>query len=249
MIHIFNSSKILNFHNHIKADINNRFNSWRHCYDAFGNINQDENILALHLGFYLASWGMYRGSAAIFQKDYTIHIKAVQIIKMYYNLRCDNFHEVNDYNVGKILQLIKELCDHYNSLRYMLNEKLVERKPTDTLISKIIIGTLGCSPAFDRYFNDGVKASGCKFYKMNENSYKELFLFVERHKIEFAKLQQELYIIDNIHYPLLKVVDMYFWHEGYNLENKQNFSIAFSFLSTISKPNFFKYLLVPSPPP
>lgn len=216
MNYIFTSQKVINFHNHIKTDINNRFNSWKHCYEIFGNLNQDENILALHLGFYLASWGMYRGSAAIFQKDYTIHIKAVQIIKKYYDLRCDISHEVNDSNVEKIVQLTKELYSHYNSLHYMLNENLVERKPTDTLISKIIIGALGCSPAFDRYFNDGVKASGYKFYKMNENSYKELFLFVERHKTEFAKLQQELYIIDNIHYPMLKVVDMYFWHEGFN---------------------------------
>jgi hypothetical protein len=148
------------------------------------------------LGFYLASWGMYRGSVAIFQKDYTIHIKAVQIIKKYYKLRCNATNEVSETNLDKIVKLNSELFNHYNSYKYMVNEELIVRKPTDTLISKIVIGTLGCSPAFDRYFNDGVKASGYKFYKMKEKSYKELFQFVENHKSELIKLQQELYKIE-----------------------------------------------------
>ena len=52
--------------------------------------------------------------------------------------------------------------------------------------------------------------------------YISLVFFNIFNKIELTKLQQELFIIDNIHYPSLKVVDMYFWHEGYNLEKKQN---------------------------
>ncbi|MFD2907192.1 hypothetical protein ACFSX9_00445 [Flavobacterium ardleyense] len=213
----FSPNSTLSFHNYIKTDYNNRFNSWKNCYEAFADINQDENVLALHLGFYLASWGMYRGSAAIFQKDYTIHIKAVQIIKDFYDLRCDTILEVTSLDISRIIYLTKALYKHYNSLQYMMKEELVDRKPTDTLISKIIIGTLGCSPAFDRYYNNGVKANGFTFNKMNEKSYKELFQFVEDNKADLIKLQQELYKIDTIHYPLLKVVDMYFWHEGYNL--------------------------------
>lgn len=211
----FSPNSTLSFHNHIKTDSNNRFNSWNHCYEAFGDINQDEKILALHLGFYLASWGMYRGSAAIFQKDYTIHIKAVQIIKDFYDLRCDTIHEVSSLDISRIIELTKALYKHYNSLQYMMKEELVDRKPTDTLISKIIIGTLGCSPAFDRYYNNGVKVKGFTFNKINQKSYEALFQFIEDNKPDLIKLQQELYKTDNIHYPLLKVVDMYFWHEGF----------------------------------
>lgn len=210
-------SKICYFHNHIKIDSDNRFKSWRHCYEAFSNIKEDEDFLALHLGFYLASWGMYRGSAAIFQKDYTIHIKAVQIIRDFYDLRCDDTNDVSESDSKRIVDLTIKLYDHYYSLQYMMNNELVKRKPTDTLISKIIIGTLGCSPAFDRYYNQGVKATGFTFHKMNEKSYKALFQFVEENKTELIELQTELNKIDKFHYPLLKVVDMYFWHEGYNI--------------------------------
>ncbi len=46
------------------------------------NINDEETIdmLALHLGFYLASWGMYRGSSFLLQKDYKVHVPIVKII-------------------------------------------------------------------------------------------------------------------------------------------------------------------------
>ena len=59
--------------------------SWQHCYNAFilNRSNVDDNTfdyLALHLAFYLASWGMYRGSSFLLQKDYKVHIPIVKII-------------------------------------------------------------------------------------------------------------------------------------------------------------------------
>ena len=51
-----------------------RFNSWNNCYSFFQNkyfkYNSDDDYddrAALHLGFYLASWGMYRGSTFLLQ--------------------------------------------------------------------------------------------------------------------------------------------------------------------------------------
>lgn len=218
MLHKFNKQKVLNFNTHIKIDPTNGFNSWKYCYEAFSDIKQNEKLLALHLGFYLASWGMYRGSAAISQKDYTIHIKTVHIIREFYDLRCNETNEVDKTNAFRIYNLTQSLFNHYNGLQYMSNNVLVDRKPTDTLISKIIIGTLGCSPAFDRYFIDGTKVNGFGFYNMKLKSYEELFQFIEEYKTELTQLQKELYKIDAIHYPLLKIVDMYFWHEGFSIK-------------------------------
>ena len=42
------------------------------------------DFLSLHLGFYLASWGMMRGSTELLDKDYKIHIPAVKVILKYY---------------------------------------------------------------------------------------------------------------------------------------------------------------------
>jgi hypothetical protein len=39
--------------------------------------------------------------------------------------------------------------------------------PTDTLITKIMLGTVACSPACDRYFIAGFKAEGYAFSYFN----------------------------------------------------------------------------------
>ncbi len=162
---------------------------------------------------------MYRGSAALLQKSYKIHLGAIKIIRKFYHLRCDINFEVSLLQKKDILELHKQLFNHYNFYTYFDNKnELKERKPTDTLISKIILGTLGCCPAFDRYFNLGVNGSGFSFTKFNTKSFDEVFGFVENYKCELLKLQSELKISQGFHYPLLKLVDIYFWHEGYSLE-------------------------------
>ena len=40
------------------------------------DVNLD--YLSLQLAFYLASWGMYRGSSFLIQKDYRVHIPVVR---------------------------------------------------------------------------------------------------------------------------------------------------------------------------
>ena len=62
------------FYNELREDPNGRYRSWEYCYKAFhdarGNTNADVDYLSLQLAFYLASWGMYRGSSFLLQKDY-----------------------------------------------------------------------------------------------------------------------------------------------------------------------------------
>lgn len=216
-----NPENVLRFHKLIKNDDKNGYNSWKHCYRAFGNINQDVSVLALHLGFYLASWGMYRGSTAISTKDYTIHIGAVEIIKKFYFLRCNENNEFKRDEIPVLLSLCKALRNHYYSFDYLVKDVPTKRKPTDTLISKIIIGTLGCSPAFDRYFNSGAREKGFKFYKISEKSFQQLYDFRVKYELELLDLQIKLKDIDQIHYPLFKIVDNYFWHEGFQAEQNK----------------------------
>lgn len=210
-----NTDKINDFYNLLGTDEHNRYDSWKHCYNTFSNVYQDDDILALYLGFYLASWGMYRGSAALLQKSYKIHLGAITIIRDFYHLRCDEIKEVSIVQKKDILELNKQLFKHYNSFTYFDNKNVLKsRKPTDTLISKIILGTLGCSPAFDRYFIDGVKKHNFSFKSFSNTSFDEIFNFVDNNKSEFLKLQSELMLSQGLHYPLLKLVDIYFWHEG-----------------------------------
>jgi hypothetical protein len=174
--------------------------------------------LALNLGFYLASWGMYRGSTGLLQKDYKIHVGAIVIIKKYHkDLRCTNIFEVSLNNIDQIFELKKELYDYYNSFKYLNNKnELKIKSPTDTLLSKIILGTLGCSPAFDRYFNDGIKLHKISATKFDKKSFENMFEFIERNKLEIVVFQKELLEQKNIYYPIFKLVDMFFWNEGYS---------------------------------
>ena len=64
--------------------------SWEHCYRVFGkarnNKPNDVDCLCLHLAFYLASWGMYRGSSFLTKRDYKVHEPVVkEILKDEYN--------------------------------------------------------------------------------------------------------------------------------------------------------------------
>ncbi len=186
---------------------NHRYNSWNHCFEAFGTL-KDEKLLSLHLGFYLASWGMYRGSGKLLERDYLVHVEAVKIIKNYRALRCNSKHEVCLRDIDSIRQLINELSDYYKNKHGVT--------PTDTLVSKIILGTLGCLPAFDRFFIDGVKEQSYDFKSLKEKSLVSLFDFTNENKDELTAIQK-------LHpqYPLMKLVDMYFWQIGFEKDAKK----------------------------
>tara|TARA_R110000744_G_scaffold322903_3_gene428812 strand:+ start:2921 stop:3544 length:624 start_codon:yes stop_codon:yes gene_type:complete len=180
---------------------NQRYNSWNHCFEAFGTL-QDAKLLSLHLGFYLASWGMYRGSSKLLERDYLVHIKAVKIIQNYSHLRYSSKHKVCLADVPAILNLIQELSEYYKDIHNVT--------PTDTLISKIILGTLGCIPAFDRFFIAGVKQHNYTFKTLKKNSLEKLFLFQEQNLLELNIIQEKL-----PEYPPMKIIDMYFWQIGF----------------------------------
>ena len=66
---------------------NHRYLSWEHCYQQFRLVRlerdkkePDLDYLSLQLAFYLASWGMYRGSSFLLQRDYKVHIPIVKEI-------------------------------------------------------------------------------------------------------------------------------------------------------------------------
>tara|TARA_R110002033_G_scaffold36472_1_gene74981 strand:- start:806 stop:1423 length:618 start_codon:yes stop_codon:yes gene_type:complete len=179
-----------------------RYNSWNHCFKAFAEL-KDEKLLSLHLGFYLASWGMYRGSSKLLERDYLVHAEAIIIIKKYWYLRCGPDNEVSSINVESILKLIEELSFYYKTKH--------DVTPTDTLISKIILGTLGCLPAFDRFFIDGVKEKEYSFTSLKKKSLEGLFYFFEANQLELKNIQKQ-----HPHYPIMKIVDMYFWQIGFN---------------------------------
>ena len=155
-------SSVEKYLSNMVQDSNHRFKSWEYCYTAFGNLDSVD-YLSLHLAFYLASWGMYRGSCGILWKDYTIHMDAVNIIRKFHSLRKEWF-TMDD--VSQIMKLYNALKDYYSKITYYKPENKTSSlnlAATDTLITKIMLGTIGCVPALDDLFKRAFHCQGKQF--------------------------------------------------------------------------------------
>ena len=212
---------------------NHRFKSWEHNFSIFceerEKTNPDIDKLTIHLAFYLASWGMYRGSSFLLQKDYKIHEEAVkEIIKEEYDdLVAIEFNDLKGENLEKMEKLNGFLREHYRKIA----EKEKDEKISDILITKILLGTLACVPAYDNYFKKGFKKLNTlgsfsnNEGKLNERSVLRLKEFYEQYEKELEEKRKDFKIkINNKNvenkYPQMKVLDMGFWQIGLE-ENKK----------------------------
>lgn len=198
----------------INSDPDHRFTSWNHCFHAF-QTEKDTDILALHLAFYLASWGMYRGSSSLLQKNYKVHIGAVTIIKRYQYLQCkQNDFDVSKEQITDIIKLKNELKEYYKKQSYIKEGEKLVISPTDVLLSKIILGTLRCLPALDRYFVEGLKKNNIFISKITIKGLEQLFAFIEENNSDIEEIRKEYLSNSNVYYPTMKIVDMFFWQRG-----------------------------------
>ncbi len=138
-----------------------RYRSWEHCYQFFSANKPNIDMACLHLAFYLASWGMYRGSSFLLPEDYLIHRPVVEeIIKpKYHPIRAISLHSLNRDLThalsGMILELVQWIKRFYTG--YIDQGPDASIHVTDTLATKILLGTVGCIPAYDRYFICGLR--------------------------------------------------------------------------------------------
>lgn len=138
-------------------------------------------------------------------------------------LKCNSKNDVVRNNIKDILNLKIKLAEHYSIIYFTKGaEKSKPISPTDTLLSKILLGTLGCVPAYDRYFIIGMKEMKMKNTTFNDTSLNELFDFIEENKNEIGNAQKQIQTKTSRHYPIMKILDMYFWQIGYDKELIEN---------------------------
>ncbi|MFI3141023.1 MAG: hypothetical protein R3Y27_01785 [Clostridia bacterium] len=216
------SSKV--FYNQLQYDSNGRYKSWEHCYLEFyqarNKTDVNIDILSLHLAFYLASWGMYRGSSFLLQKDYKVHKPVVEeILKEKYDalfgIECHMYNEEKNQILLKDLSLF--LQEYYDVIRRDIKGNSLQSKLSDVLITKVLMGTLGCVPAYDRYFIAGIKSEKVASGNYNVNSIMKLVDFYELNK-GLLELTREQMIVGDILYPQMKLIDMGFWQIGYEMD-------------------------------
>ena len=209
------------FYEDARANENGRSRSWEHCYrvfrDARTDPSPDYDYLSLHLAFYLASWGMYRGSCFILQKDYKVHAPIVEeILKPVYDclfgLACA---DVRNSDVWKQLKNLSDKIDaHFDPIREKVAGRKVTTPVSPVLITKILMGTLGCVPAYDRFFEEGAKYLGLEKKSYNKDSLLELAAFYEAHNDRLEEARRGMRT-DDLIYPQMKLLDMGLWQVGF----------------------------------
>lgn len=196
----------------MKDDPHHRYLSWEYCHEAFRlnrrpQIDATIDYLCLHLAWYLASWGMLRNSF-LMQKDYKIHADVVRLI---YQPEWDDLWDLSpeklsqEYYAARIMKLSESITEAYVASGVGI--------PTDTLLTKILLGTVGCVPAYDRYFKKALADTGAAPQAFSAKSIRTLGNLYLDHEDEFEKLRK--HCGSRIEYPAAKILDMCFFEYGF----------------------------------
>lgn len=209
-----------------KVNAFHRYASWEYCHAHFLKCHEkqasiDCDLAALNLGFYLASWGMMRGSTALLQRSYKVHVDIVPVL---FDAKYDELWRLNPIKLNgdgldnawtQIWELRVVLADRYGKYDVSMS---------DVLFTKILLGTMACIPAYDEQFRKGLKAtlapveSRGMIKKFGKNSFKEIVLFYAHHQEDFESLTSTIKFNDKKRtYPPMKILDMYFWQMGTEL--------------------------------
>ena len=220
------------FYNDLKTDENSRYHSWEHCYSYFikarGNQEIDYDYLSLQLAFYLASWGMYRGSSFLLQKDYKVHIPvAEELLSEKYDalagIECIDFKK--ESNKQLLLDINSFLGQYYDKIRREVKDQELKSQLSFTLITKILMGTLGCVPAYDRYFIAGIKNQKVATGNYNLGSIMKLVDFYEKNSARLEPVREKMEI-EGMPYPQMKILDMGFWQVGFEVDANKGIKTA-----------------------
>lgn len=208
------------------SPFNSRYRSWIQCRDKFlsayknGTREITKNALddlSLRLAFYLASWGMYRGSSALLFNDYKVHIHAVkEVFNSQYDVlwNYDPFRQ--DVNVLPkwLFSNNGGLRDKYDSIQratnYPRKTKSSNNCASNTLITKVMLGTWGCIPAYDEFFKAGLRYFGLSD-KLSSNAIQTM---IDKLRL-FKEVHQTIVLCSSNGYTPMKVIDAYFWEIGY----------------------------------
>jgi hypothetical protein len=172
------------------------------------------------LSFYLASWGMFRGSSFLLQKSAKYFVKTIKYInsleKSLWIMDVDNYDEAN---IDKLIEIYKTL-----------EELVVEGQSRSiTLVTKMMLGIFGFVPAYDDYFCESFRKitnSECGFRAFNKESLKMIEKFYICNKEVINRLSNKRLTYDfvsgketKINYPKAKIIDMYGFSLGQKWKN------------------------------
>lgn len=200
-----------------------RARSFDHCWNYFQRTplpTEDMEKSCHILGFYLASWGMYRGSTYLFRSTSAAHLQPViEYIE-------DNQERLRGLDLSDYGEEGRDsVIDSFRGIREALH--LPDGTSYLILTTKVIVGTVGFLPAFDRYFVDGIRslygrARQPSFSQVDIKSLTALFDIYTANKGPIDALAAKTVTNDfttgeptTVNATRAKVLDMYGFQRGY----------------------------------
>lgn len=215
----------MNISNNISNYLNDRspvkrYASFDYCYNYFRNFYEHDNIEAiaspanvqlscLQLGFYLASWGMFRGSSFLLQKSAKHFEQLLSVIakmpKLCWEIDLDTY---SDARISLLLEIYKHIFGS-------LGEN--DEYASTTLVTKIMLGVFGNVPALDdnfckgfgfsKYFSKSFLQKIADFYQTNSAEF-------DLHRIKTIDFSTGMET--DRYYTKAKLIDMVGFIEGLN---------------------------------
>jgi hypothetical protein len=200
-----------------------RYASFDYCFNYFHSFREAGAMKALatpehaqtsclQLGFYLASWGMLRGSSFLLRKSLAVYEPVVRAIS----------------DMDRAVWEIDARCYTNANLTALLECSDAIRAafgtgncPSDALVTKVMLGVFGNVPAFDSFVRTalgellGVRSLGRRALRALAGFYETHREVIERHRVPtlaFATGQDT-----SRRYTRAKVMDMAFFIEGQRL--------------------------------
>ncbi|WP_208605811.1 hypothetical protein [Rodentibacter genomosp. 1] len=130
---------------------------------------------------------------------------------------------MNDVTVqNNLVDLSYHLNILYSDIREIVyqekNEILKEKEVSIVLITKVLLGTLGCIPSYDRFFVNGIQKNDItkNIYQLTsiKKSIYQLAEFYEKNRAIFEEVRASSNIDGKLPYPQMKLLDLGFWIIG-----------------------------------
>lgn len=198
----------------VRQDPAGRFASFDYSYnyfqafaerDATSELARPEQlqVSCLQLGFYLASWGMYRGSTQLLRRSLPSLVPALEVIaaapRQVWDVDVDHY---DTDTIDLLLRVGRDLAD------------VLPGGQSATLVTKTMLGVFGCVPAFDTYVKRGLGAwtFGPKALRRVAEFHRDHREAIEQHRVHTWDFQTRQ--MTERRYPQAKVIDMVFFIHG-----------------------------------
>lgn len=198
------------------------FLAWQHCYKAMRTPSLNCRDKALHISACMGSYGMNRSNSLLADSNFRIHEDIVRDIEDWIDeWGTIDFHKIGDqFSRDKLAKSVLDLSillkKHYQSVRDELGPPVGTKKKrggaTDTLVTKVLLCTIGATPAYDRYVRLGLKGVSSRTF--GKKSLVDIYKYAVCNEEAIKICQQGFYDQTGYSYPLMRVLDMHFFALG-----------------------------------